>query len=205
VGTKFHYRLFLLLFLILLFGLFAFNQFLVFVEKQPCINFTDFLHPRFNAINLSYLIFPLTYLPVVIFLVSSAKKPHRLNFFAIGYILIILTRIISIYFFPLCEPGGSIHLEDGVLNSVFYANGYCALDLFYSGHTATLFLLALMIPKPLKGVLISLSIILGTLLILQKVHYTIDVIAAFPITLICYLVTQKVYRLISGEIYSYKL
>lgn len=204
MGTKFHYKLFLILFLCTILVLFAFNHFLVFIESQPCIAYTDLLHPSFNAINLSYIIFPLTYLPVLVFLISSVKNPHRLNFFALAYIIIIITRILTIYCFPLCEPSGAIRLEDGFLNSIFYANGYCALDLFYSGHTATLFMLALMIPKPYKPLPLFLSLVLGTLLILQKVHYTIDVIAAFPITWLCYLATRKIYCLISKENYVAK-
>jgi PAP2 superfamily C-terminal len=201
VGLRSHYRLFILLFLITLLTLLAFNQFLLFIESQTCVQYTDLLHPYYNALNLSYLIFPLTYLPVMVFLISSVKKPHRLNFFAIAYILIIATRILTIYFFPLCEPNNAIRLEDGVLNSIFYANGYCGIDLFYSGHTATLFMLALMFPKPLKTILFLSSILLGTLLILQKVHYTIDVIAAFPITLLCYFATRKLYAIIVKEEY----
>ena len=112
--------------------------------------------------------------------------------------------MITIYFFPFCEPVGAIRLEDEVLNSLFYSNGYCAIDLFYSGHTATILMLALLLPKPVKTILVVLSFVIGTLLILQKVHYTIDVIAAFPITILCYYLTKKIYFLISKETYIAK-
>lgn len=204
MGLKFHYRLFLVLFILNCVVIFAFNKFLNFAESQSCISLNDFLHPSFEAINLSSVIFSITYLPVIIFLITSIKKPDRLNFFAIAYILITATRIITIYIFPLCEPIGAIPLEDKLLNSIFYSNGYCGIDLFYSGHTATIFMLALILPNPFKSILIFLSLTLGTMLILQKVHYSIDIIAAFPITILCFYLTRKIYFLISKETYIAK-
>jgi membrane-associated phospholipid phosphatase len=52
-------------------------------------------------------------------------------------------------------------------------------DLFFSGHTATMFLLFLIIEnKILKRVFLLFTVLVGISVILQHVHYTIDVFAA---------------------------
>jgi membrane-associated phospholipid phosphatase len=51
-------------------------------------------------------------------------------------------------------------------------------DLFFSGHTALVFAIYLLSGK--KWPFLLLSIVIGTLLVMQRVHYSIDVIAAFP-------------------------
>ncbi|HLP10374.1 MAG TPA: phosphatase PAP2 family protein [Flavobacteriales bacterium] len=160
------------------------------------------MHPYFKARDFSAFIFPLTYIPVVIFILFNLKRTERLNFFMMGYCLLVLTRMAGIYFLPLCEPEGAIALHDYLLNNLFYPGGYCAVDLFYSGHTATLFLLALVTPKPWKYSLLALTAVLGLLVIWQKVHYTIDVMAAIPITFICYLLAKKLYYFTSKEKYT---
>jgi membrane-associated phospholipid phosphatase len=52
-------------------------------------------------------------------------------------------------------------------------------DLFFSGHTATLFLLFLISEKKyLKIIFLLCTILVGIAVLLQHVHYTIDVLAA---------------------------
>jgi membrane-associated phospholipid phosphatase len=54
-------------------------------------------------------------------------------------------------------------------------------DLFFSGHTATLFLIFLYLPgQPARRVFLPVILTVAMLLLLQHVHYTIDVVAAFP-------------------------
>ena len=52
-------------------------------------------------------------------------------------------------------------------------------DLFFSGHTSTLFLMFLITQhKKVKATLLTISIIVPILLLVQHVHYTIDILAA---------------------------
>jgi membrane-associated phospholipid phosphatase len=52
-------------------------------------------------------------------------------------------------------------------------------DLFFSGHTATVFLLFLNSQTKLwKNVFLTLTILVGFCVLIQHVHYTVDVIAA---------------------------
>ncbi|HYG49627.1 MAG TPA: phosphatase PAP2-related protein, partial [Flavobacteriales bacterium] len=138
------------------------------------------MHAYFNARDLSIFIFPLTYLPVGVFVMANLYRIRVLNLFLMAYCLLIMTRMLCIFILPFCEPEDAIPLNDYLLNTFFYPRGYCALDLFYSGHTATLFLLTLIVPKPWKFLLLALTLILATLVVWQKVHYTVDVLAALP-------------------------
>jgi hypothetical protein len=201
LGSKRHTLLFFVFFTALVLLLLAFNLFLQRTITCKCITHSDPLHSFFTARDFSSFIFLLTYLPLAIFIVLNIKNIRTLNLFTLGYCLIVFTRIICIYFLPLCEPAGAIPLNDYLLNNLFYPNGYCPLDLFYSGHTATLFLLALIAKKTWKYFLFVLTCMLGTLVIWQKVHYTIDVLAAIPITWICFVLAKQIYFLTSREKY----
>jgi hypothetical protein len=88
----------------------------------------------------------------------------------------------------LNPPVGLIPLADPITNQ-FYGIHYITHDLFFSGHTTTVFLIFLCLKKKADRIYVLLaSLILGVLLLIQHVHYTIDVLAA-PVF------TYAVYRL----------
>lgn len=185
-------KLLVILVSLLLLTVFLFRVFLSYAEDRACLPFTDFLHVHFTAIDFSYLIFALTWLPLVLFVLLHRKNTERLNNFALGYIFVLLTRMVSIYVFPFCAPAGAIQLGDGVLSSLFYPNGYSALDLMYSGHTATLFLVTLCCYQRVRLWLWCPCLAVASMLVLQKVHYTVDVLVAFPVTWLCYYSARKI-------------
>lgn len=78
----------------------------------------------------------------------------------------------------LNPPAGLIPLADPITNQ-FYGQRYITHDLFFSGHTTTVFLIFLCLKKKTDRIYaLSASILLGILLLVQHVHYTIDVLAA---------------------------
>ena len=78
----------------------------------------------------------------------------------------------------LNPPSGLIPLADPITNQ-FYGAHYITHDLFFSGHTTTVFLIFLCLKKKTDRLYALLaSIILGLLLLIQHVHYTVDVLAA---------------------------
>jgi len=79
---------------------------------------------------------------------------------------------------PFNPPADSIILNDPFVQ-LFGSGEILTKDLFFSGHTATLFLLYLIADKKyLKFTYLIFTIIVGLAVLLQHVHYTIDVIAA---------------------------
>ena len=69
------------------------------------------------------------------------------------------------------------------ITNAFYGKVYITRDLFYSGHTSTIFLIFLCLRRRWDRLLALIgSLIVGSLLLVQHVHYTIDVLGAFVFT-----------------------
>jgi PAP2 superfamily C-terminal len=99
-----------------------------------------------------------------------------------------LVRMACIGLLSLNPPTGLIPLADPITNQ-FYGKHYITHDLFFSGHTTTVFLIFLCLRKKSDRMYAFFaSVLLGILLLVQHVHYTIDVLAA-PVF------TYAVYRL----------
>ncbi|MBC7884582.1 MAG: hypothetical protein H7X99_03860, partial [Saprospiraceae bacterium] len=68
---------------------------------------------------------------------------------------------------------------DPVVEILFYGGDVLLKDLFFSGHTANLILVGLVVDVPwLKRALFFFALVVGILVVLQHVHYSIDVVAA---------------------------
>ncbi len=83
------------------------------------------------------------------------------------------------YLVPLEAPLAIIPLQDELIESLFYSGRRNLKDLFFSGHTATLFVFSYCFTNlKLKWLYLTGGVIVGILLLLQHVHYSIDVMAA---------------------------
>lgn len=158
--------------------LFIFPQFLQYIETRPGVVLPDPILALFNPIDLTWLTFGLIYLSIVITVFSLAKKPEKLIFAVQCYALLVLFRLVVMYLLPLEAPAKLLPLNDPFVQ-IFGTGEILTKDLFFSGHTATLFLLSLIIEKrSFKILFLSSTILVGTAVLLQHVHYTVDVIAA---------------------------
>jgi hypothetical protein len=84
----------------------------------------------------------------------------------------------AMYLVALEPPSTMIPLTDPFAE-YFTTGSVMTKDLFFSGHTATLFFLFLITEKKLlRFLFLCASIAIAVLVILQHVHYTIDVLAA---------------------------
>jgi membrane-associated phospholipid phosphatase len=104
-----------------------------------------------------------------------------------------LARILTISILPLNPPAGIITLKDPIANIAYGGNGiFITKDLFYSGHTGNMFLFFLCLQhKWDKIIALAASFIVGILVMVQHIHYSIDVIAAFIFTYFIYLGAKK--------------
>jgi membrane-associated phospholipid phosphatase len=104
----------------------------------------------------------------------------------------VAVRIIAMYFMPLNPPSSMIVLNDPLVE--YFGTGQTLTkDLFFSGHTATLFILFLISEnKIIKKVFMVSTIAVAISVILQHVHYSIDVFAAVFFTYTCYKLLVKV-------------
>ncbi len=158
--------------------LFLMTHFLNFVEQRQGVVLNDPLLNSLRPINLTWLIFTVIYLSLILTIALIIKNPMNLLFAFRAYSLMIVLRIIAMYLLPLNPPVGMIQLNDPFVQ--FFGSGkILTKDLFFSGHTATLFLFYLLIDKKIyKNILLGLTIIVAFSVLAQHVHYSIDVFAA---------------------------
>ena len=161
-------------------------NFLNFVEARQGVVLPDPILNLFNPIDLTWLIFGLIYLSLIIGVITLFKNPKQLMFAIQIYVLMVVLRIIAMYLMPLEPPQKMIMLNDPLVE--FFGTGQTLTkDLFFSGHTATLFILFLVSEKKVFKVIFLISTIaVAIAVLLQHVHYTIDVFAAIFFTYACY-------------------
>ncbi|MEZ0541060.1 phosphatase PAP2-related protein [Fibrella arboris] len=106
------------------------------------------------------------------------KSPALYLHFIWAYAFLFIARIISIGLTPLDPPPGLIELRDP-LSNYFYGAKFITKDLFFSGHTASICLMAFCLIRPLDRWLVFIgTAIVGIGVLIQRVHYTADVVAA---------------------------
>jgi hypothetical protein len=172
--------------------LFSFTNFLNFIEERPGVVFTDPVLMLFDPIDLTWLTFSIIYISLLTAVVSFSLKPERLLFAFQLYTLMVCVRIAAMYLLPLEPPATLIILNDPFVE--FFGTGQTLTkDLFFSGHTATLFILFLVEDKKiLKWVFLICTVIVAIAVLIQHVHYTIDVYAAVFFTYTCYVLLKQI-------------
>lgn len=181
----------------LLFSVFAIKfitNYLAIVDLQVGTLLYDPLHAFLPAaIDWSNIIFFLTYTSVFVVtidvILKSPMQLVRLGF-AIGLMKVL--RSFSMFLLPLEPPVGIIALQDPIV-SFMTPNQIVALrDLFFSGHCATMMILLLVAVSPIIKQWMRFIIVIVPLLILwQRVHYTIDVIAGIAVGYGVYWLVQQ--------------
>jgi hypothetical protein len=158
--------------------LFILPNFLAFVEGRHGVVLADPILELFNPIDLTWLTFGLIYISLIVAIYSLAANPEILLLAIQSYSLLVIFRIMVMYSAPLDAPERMILLNDPFVQ--FFGSGeVLTKDLFFSGHTATLFLLFLVSDKKhLKIIFLISTVLVGIAVLLQHVHYTIDVLAA---------------------------
>ena len=166
-------------------------NFLNYVEARQGVLLPDPLLNLFKPIDLTWLIFALIYISLVVAIATFSKNPKRLLFAVQLYTLMVAVRIAAMYLLPLEPPATMIILNDPFVE--FFGTGQTLTkDLFFSGHTATLLILFLVSEKKtIKTVFLISTIVVAIAVLLQHVHYTIDVFAAVFFTYTCYVVLEK--------------
>ena len=176
----------ILSFLFLITALISLANFLNYVETRNGIVLPDPLLNLFQPINLTWLTFGIIYFSLLLTIFLLAKKPESILLTIQTYVLIIAVRIVMMYVVPFNPPKNMLALNDPFVQ--FFGTGQILTkDLFFSGHTAIMFLFYLVAKsKKIKKILIVLTIIVAASVIIQHVHYTVDVLVAPFVTYGCY-------------------
>ncbi|MBS1667438.1 MAG: hypothetical protein JST58_08680 [Bacteroidetes bacterium] len=175
--------------LAIIFGFFPF--FFQTIEKREGVALNDWLLNRLPALNVSIFIFISIWAIALLCIIRMAQEPPVFIITLWGYIFLCLMRIASISMVALNPPKDLRALIDPISN-FFYGTNFVTKDLFFSGHTSTMFLFFFCLQKKTdKAFALLGSLVVGFLLLIQHVHYSIDVLAAPFFAYICYWLAKK--------------
>jgi len=169
-------------------------SFFAFIEKREGMVLQDFVLERLPASDVSIPTFIIIWSVVLLVFYRIYQNPSIFLVVAYGFILMCIARVLTISLLPLNPPPGLITLKDPIANIAYGGKGiFITKDLFYSGHTGNMFLFFLCLQaKWDKIIALSASFMVGILVLIQHIHYSVDVIAAFIFTYFLYLGAKKV-------------
>ena len=183
---------FIISFLILFTLLYFFALFLNYIENRKGHVFYDPVLNFIKPLDVSDFIFYITYGTSLIGLIYAITDPYKALQLCQMYTLLTLFRITTLFLLPLDPPETLIPLRDSILESTFYNGGTHVKDLFFSGHTATLFLFFYFSwDRSLKWLFFISSILVAIAVVVQHVHYSYDVIVAPLFAYISYRIILK--------------
>ena len=160
------------------------------IEKRKGAVLNDWLLVRIPPHNVSVLIFAIIWVMVLLILIRTFNHPSIYITYCWTLVFVCMVRFVTISVVALDPPPGMIPLVDP-LNSVFYGNASITKDLFFSGHTTTMVLIFLCLEKRTdKIIALIAAFAVAYLLLVQHIHYTIDVLAAPIVVYPCYRLTR---------------
>ena len=174
--------------------LFTLPTFFAFIEKREGMVLQDFVLDAIPAMNVSVPTFVIIWSMALLVFYRIYQNPMLFLVIAYGFILMCLCRVLTISILPLNPPPGLIMLKDPIANIAYGGNGiFITKDLFYSGHTGNMFLFFLCLQAKWDKIFaLTAALLVGILVLVQHIHYTIDVLAAFVFTYFIYLAAKKV-------------
>ena len=147
-------------------------------SDRPGLIINDPVYTFLTPYDFSPVIFFFTYSGTILFLLNIAQYPFLIHRGVMMFVAVFLIRAICIYLIPLSPSPGIIPLYDPVTDALGH-EGRIVNDLFFSGHIADLTTFYLLCRSVnLKRYILLCICIVATLLVWQRVHYTIDVLMA---------------------------
>lgn len=170
----------------------AFPYFFNYIETRNGATINDWILNKIPAADVSNWVFGIIWSMALLTIIRCIQSPSIFLVFLWGFIILSLSRMITIIAFPLNPPISLVELIDPISNR-FYGSKFITKDLFYSGHTATQFLMFLCLKqKPDKLLTLISTIAIGALVLVQHIHYTVDVVAAPLFTYGVFLIAKKI-------------
>jgi hypothetical protein len=181
----------LLAIVMIVLAMMVFAHFVDFIEARPGARLDDPVLRLTTPIDLTWPIFLLVYGSLIGGVAALLRHPQRLVFALQLYALMVVSRIVAMYLIPLDPPANMIALRDPIVE-LFGTGHLLTRDLFFSGHTATLFILFLTANRRVTRIaFMLLTLVVAAAMLLQHVHYSIDVLAAFFFTYADYALLRK--------------
>ena len=190
-GFRFRFQWGLMVWILVLI---AFPFFFRYIEQRQGWTPNDWLLDQLPSFDTSIPCFMVIWGMFGLFFYRALYEPKWLLLFLWGFIVLSLMRFCTIYLLPLEPPARLIPLRDPISN-LFYGgkDAFITKDLFFSGHTSTQFLIFLCLPKKSDKIWALLATIaVGLMVLMQHVHYSMDVFAAPPFTYLVYLIAKRI-------------
>lgn len=167
--------------------------FFQYIEQREGAYMHDLILQAIPATDVSLPTFLIIWGISGLVIVRMIKDPGFALLMLSSFTLLCLARIVSITMVPLNPPDGLIKLKDPLTSMIYGGKDkFITKDLFFSGHTSNMFLMCLCLPKKMdKYLALIATIIVGILVLVQHVHYTVDVLAAFLFTYLIYRVSKR--------------
>jgi hypothetical protein len=164
------------------------------IQRREGTVLNDWVLKNIPALDFSTAIFTIIYGLLIYMLVKVLAKPQLFLLFAHTFVIETVFRMTTIYFFPLNPPQDLVILHDTFAELLIYGNEEpITKDLFFSGHTSTMVMIWLFLQKPTEKVIAgTATFILAFLLLIQHVHYTVDVLGALFFTYLSYLIAHRI-------------
>lgn len=172
--------------------LFVFPYFFQHIEQRDGRMLKDLIVDQIEPRDVSAPIFICIWGITILIAYRCFRNPMLFLTALYSFIVLTLLRMITITLVPLNPPQGLIPLVDPISNFFYGKTSFVTKDLFFSGHTSSQFLFFLCLHKRRDKVFAFISTcIVGSLVLIQHVHYTIDVLAAIPLTYLCFLAGKR--------------
>ena len=167
-------------------------SFFAYIEQREGAYLHDLILQAIPAADVSLPTFLIIWTMSGLVIVRMLQNPDFALLMLSSFTLLCIARMVSITMVPLTPPDGLIRLNDPITSMVYGGKDkFITKDLFFSGHTSNMYLMYLCLTrKPDKYFALMATFAVGILVLVQHVHYTVDVIAAFFFTYIIYRVSK---------------
>ncbi|MFP5041085.1 phosphatase PAP2-related protein [Parasediminibacterium sp. JCM 36343] len=164
------------------------------LQNRQGVVLNDIVLERLPSVNLSIPIFVIIWCSAILTIVRCLQNPYIFILFVWSFLLLTWSRLLTLTYIPLDPPRNLVQLKDPLTNT-FYGNLVVTKDLFYSGHTATQFLMFLCLQKQWDFIFaLFCTISIGIMVLVQHVHYTVDVLAAPLFTYIIFITARFIVK-----------
>jgi len=161
------------------------------IELRNGVVLNDWILLHLPSFDVSVPIFTIIWGIGILMMFRALYKPSICTTYIWTLIFVCIARFLSITLVNLDPPPGLVPLVDP-LTGYFYGHAYITKDLFFSGHTATLVLIFLHLEKKSdKIIALAATLVLMFLLLIQHVHYSMDILAAPVIVYCCFRLSRS--------------
>ncbi len=161
------------------------------IEHRQGVILHDPVLTRLPVIDFTWPTFAVLYVALFSGLGILARRPVRLTAGLQTYALMIAFRWTGMWLVSIDPPPGMIILEDPFITA-FGPSVTLTRDLFFSGHTGTMCLLTFTAThKWTRAGFGVAAVIVATMILFQRVHYTFDVFAAPAFALMAWRVVNR--------------